>query len=502
MIQTNLIKQKEITGFPLLIGYIGVFMMIIGCIILLPLITILFYPQDAGEAKFFIIPGVISLLIGYLLYFNIRGKEKGKLQRNQDALIVVFCWILAIVISGLPFYLSGHYTFTQAIFEATSGWSTTGLSVVDVDHTSHLFLMHRSIILFFGGVGLVLIMLSALSDTYGLRLYNAEGHSDRLLPNLIKSARFILTIYLCYIIGGAILYIIAGMNVFDAIIHSIGALSTGGFSSHSESIAYFDSEWIELITIVLMILGNINFLAHLYLIRGKFKDFFQYCEIRFSFILIALATPAIAVIFVGVLNMPLSQAFRDAVFQVVSALTTTGFQTIPSFHNLPSAILLIMIVLQLIGGGIGSTAGGLKQYRVYVLCKGVYWKLKSMLFSNNVVHSHKIKKVNCKENLNQEELSQIGLYAFLYIMIFFLGTFVLCCFGYSIQDSMFDFSSALSTVGLSTGIMNAHAPTLVLWTGTIGMFFGRLEIYIIFLAAIRLGKDVKRKFVKSKHKLV
>lgn len=502
MIHTNLLKPKEISGLPLLIGYIGVFMMIIGCIILLPLITILFYPQDAIEAKYFIIPGIMSLLIGYLLYFNIRGKEKGKLQRNQDALIVVLCWVLAIVISGLPFYLSGQYTFTQSMFEATSGWSTTGLSVVDVDHTSHLFLMHRSFILFFGGVGLVLIMLSVLSDTYGLRLYHAEGHSDRLLPNLIKSARFILTIYLCYIIGGAILYIIAGMNVFDAIIHSIGALSTGGFSSHSESIAYFHSEWIELITIGLMILGNINFLAHLYLIRGKFKAFFQYCEIRFSFILIALATPAITVLFIKAFNIPLSQALRDAVFQVVSALTTTGFQTIPSFHNLPSAILLIMIVLQLIGGGIGSTAGGLKQYRVYVLCKGVYWKLKSMLFSDKVVHAHKIKKVNCKENLNQQELSQIGVYAFLYITIFFLGTFVLCCFGYSVQDSMFDFSSALSTVGLSTGIMNAHAPTLVLWTGTIGMFFGRLEIYIIFLAAIRFGKDVRQKFGKRKHKIV
>ena len=108
------------------------------------------------------------------------------------------------MICALPFLLSGNYTFTQAVFETTSAWSTTGLSVVDVEHTSHLFLMHRSTILFFGGIGLVLVMLSVLSDTYGMRLYAAEGHNDRLLPNLLKSARIILTMYLCYILSGVL----------------------------------------------------------------------------------------------------------------------------------------------------------------------------------------------------------------------------------------------------------------------------------------------------------
>ena len=123
------------------------------------------------------------------------------------------------------------------------------MSVVDVEHTSHLFLMHRSTILFFGGIGLVLVMLSVLSDTYGMRLYAAEGHNDRLLPNLLKSARIILTMYLCYILSGVALYCLFGMPLFDALIHSIGALSTGGFSSHAQSIGYYDNIWIEMITI-------------------------------------------------------------------------------------------------------------------------------------------------------------------------------------------------------------------------------------------------------------
>lgn len=483
--------KKEVVGYPLIIGYLGVLLMVIGCIVLLPLITILFYPQDAHEAPYFLIPGLLTIFVGYLLFFTIRGKQMGKLQRSQDAIIVVACWVLAIFITAMPFYMTGKYNLTQAIFEMTSAWSTTGLSVVDVEATSHLFLMHRSLVLFFGGVGLVLVMLSALSDTYGMRLYSAEGHSDRLLPNLMKSARLILTIYFCYTVSGIVMYMLFGMNLFDAIIHSIGALSTGGFSSHAESIAYYDSVWIEAITIVLMILGNINFLAHLFLLRGKLKSFFQYCEIKLSFILIAVATPLIAILMTALMSEAFPHAFRIAIFQVVTALTTTGFQTIPSFHALPSCILLILIVLQLIGGGIGSTAGGIKQYRVYIMCKSTYWKIKEMFHPHSMIHAHKVYKVGKLETIHEQEIASTGVFTFFYLCIFFLGSFILCCYGYSLQDSMFDFSSALSTVGLSSGIMCYDAPTPVLWVGTIGMFIGRLEIYVVFLAICRLGKDLR-----------
>lgn len=490
--------EEKVTGFLLIMGYIGAFLMIIGGIVLLPLLTLLFYPSESSEARYFILPGVLSILIGYLLFYSIRGKEKGRLQRNQDAIIVVLCWMFAIVICSMPFILSGKYTFTQAVFEMTSAWSTTGLSIVDVEQTSHLFLMHRSTVLFFGGIGLVLVMMSVLSDTYGMRLYAAEGHNDRLLPNLLRSARIIITIYLCYILSGMILYVIFGMSVFDALIHSIGALSTGGFSSHAESIGYYDNVPIEMVTITLMILGNINFLAHLYLVRGKFRNFFHYCEVRFSIIVLALITPLMGLLFVSALNVTIPEALRTALFQTVSALTTTGFQTVRSFATLPSSILLLLIVLQLIGGGMGSTAGGIKQYRVYALCKGIYWNMKSLLSGKNIMQSHKISKVNKKESIDSAELSQIGLYVILYLAIFVAGSFILCCYGYSLVDSMFEFSSALGTVGLSAGIMTYDAPALILWIGTIGMYIGRLEIYVVLLAIARTGKDIHHCFIQKK----
>lgn len=482
--------EEEVHGFPLLIGYLGILLILIGGITLLPLGTLLFYPEDAGEASYFIIPGIASILLGYLLSFTIRGKRKGKLERNQDALIVVCCWMLAILITAIPFMLSGKYNLTQAVFETTSGWSTTGLSVVDVEQTSHLFLMHRSSILFFGGVGLLLVMLSVLSDSFGMRLYHAEGHNDRLLPNLLRSARIILTIYLCYTLSGILLYVLCGMSVFDAIIHAIGALSTGGFSSHAESIAYYDSPAIELITMVLMLLGNINFLAHLFLLRGHLRRFFRYCEVRLSLILIALVTPLVAFLFLQSLTDSLTESLRIALFQVVSALTTTGFQTIPDLHALPHSILFVMILLQLIGGGMGSTAGGIKQYRICLLGKGVLWQIQEQLSSRNMIHAHKIHRIEHEETVNDKELVQTLCYVFLYLCLFMCGTFILVAYGNPISTSMFEFSSALGTVGLSAGIMTYDAPSLILWTGTIGMFLGRLEIIVVFLALHRFGHEL------------
>lgn len=482
-------QREEVHGYPLIIGYLGALLMFIGIITLLPLLSLLFFPQDYVEAYCFILPGVGALICGYLLYFHIRGKEKGKLLYNQDAVIVVGCWAMAIFVTALPFVLSGKYNFTQAIFETTSGWSTTGLSVVDVEQTSHLFLVHRTTILFFGGIGLVLVMLSVLSDTYGMRLYRAEGHADRLLPNLLKSARIMIGIYSGYILAGIALYMLCGMSGFDAFIHSVGALSTGGFSSHAQSIGYFQSAAIDYITILLMLLGNVNFLAHLFLVRGKYRQFFHYCEVKFSLWFLAFITPILMYFFIQYLEVGIHDGFRIALFQAVSALTTTGFQTVASFPQLPSIILLLMILMQLIGGGSGSTAGGIKQYRICILGKGLLWSIRERMYPQNRIHAQKIAKVDGDVQLTKEEISSTGIYVFFYCLLFFLGTAILNGYGYSIQDAMFEFSSALSTVGLSTGIMTYDAPIGVLWTGIAGMFIGRLEIYVVFLALMRLYKD-------------
>jgi len=426
------------------------------------------------------------------MYLPIKGREALRLTGHQDALIVVLSWVLAIVFCAVPFMMTGNYDFTQAVFECTSGWSTTGLSVVDVTRCPRIFLLYRSIMLFFGGVGLVLVMVSVLSDRHGMRLYSAEGHSDRLLPNLVKSARMIIAIYMGYILSGTLLYMFFGMDWFDGLNHSIAALSTGGFSTKAESIGYYDSLGIELVTIVLMLLGCTNFLAHLFLIRGKLKTFFRYCEVRFMLMICGFFTPVMAVLLLYAgLSGNVGQGFRDGLFQVVTALTTTGFQTVDSFAAFSSPLLLVMTLLMLVGGGTGSTAGGIKQIRVWIALKSLYWSMRSRISRKRTVYSDSIQKLDGKEFLTArgrlDTLEFIGVY----LSVFMLGTMVLCMCGFDIGDSMFEFASALGTVGLSVGITSYDASPAVLWTETAGMFVGRLEIYVVFVAAVQLGREIK-----------
>ncbi len=484
--------RNEIGGRQLVAGYLGVVLMLIGGIILLPLAALPAFWDEVSMARYFTVPGVAAVFAGYVMYLPIKGREALRLTGHQDALIVVLSWVLAIVFCAVPFMMTGNYDFTQAVFECTSGWSTTGLSVVDVTRCPRIFLLYRSIMLFFGGVGLVLVMVSVLSDRHGIRLYSAEGHSDRLLPNLVKSARMIIAIYMGYILSGTLLYMFFGMDWFDGLNHSIAALSTGGFSTKAESIGYYDSLGIELVTIVLMLLGCTNFLAHLFLIRGKLKTFFRYCEVRFMLMICGFFTPVMAVLLLYAgLSGNVGQGFRDGLFQVVTALTTTGFQTVDSFAAFSSPLLLVMTLLMLVGGGTGSTAGGIKQIRVWIALKSLYWSMRSRISRKRTVYSDSIQKLDGKEFLTArgrlDTLEFIGVY----LSVFMLGTMVLCMCGFDIGDSMFEFASALGTVGLSVGITSYDASPAVLWTETAGMFVGRLEIYVVFVAAVQLGREIK-----------
>lgn len=495
-------KENTISGYPLIVGYMGIVMILAGVITLLPLVTLFFYPQELEEAKYFVAPGVISILAGYLFSLILRGKQRGNLERNQEMIVLVITWVIVIIVAASPFLLTGKYQLHQAVFEATSGLSTTGLSVVDTDTAPHIFLIHRTVLLFFGGIGIVLVMTSVLSDVYGMRLYNAEGHSDRLLPNLLESARLIIGIYSGYILGGTLLYIFFGMSVFDAINHSVAALSTGGFSTHPESIGYYDSPAIEIVTIILMLLGSTNFFVHLLLLKGRFRDFVSHCETKLTFFILAFISPIMIVFLMQEMYNNISDSMRVAVFQAVSALTTTGFQTVESFHTWTSPLMLILIILMLIGGSTGSTAGGIKLYRVYILLKQIIWKLAHNICPGRVIFTESIHKYEKDEQITSQEKNQVNTFACLYLIVFLIGTFIFCSYGYSIQDSMFEFSSALSTVGLSVGITGFDAPALIHWTAIFGMFLGRLEVFVVLVGAARVVTDsrnyIGRKLEKYK----
>lgn len=470
--------------------YIGFMLMTVAGVILLPLLVLPFYPSEINNILYFIIPAAAAWIIGFSLS-KIYVPEDYRLSIGNDAVIVVGTWLLATLFSAFPFLLSKMLNFSQAYFEAMSGWTTTGLSVVDVTKAPHIFLMFRSIIQFFGGVGIVLVAVSALSENLGMNLYTSEGHNDKLLPNLARSSRLILKIYLGYFLAGTILYVVFGMPVFDAVNHSMAALSTGGFSTQPLSIGAYNSFPIELITVILMLLGATNFFAHMLLIKGKVSSVLKLGETKFMLILLAAAIPIVALMSLYKVYGSFTSALRISFFNIISALTTTGFATV-SYNEWPDSAWLAMIILMTVGGGIGSTAGGIKSGRVYLILKQIGWSVRRKFMPERMVNKPLIYKPDGKKTISPEMYLEASNYAITFIIILFIGTSILIFTGYSLKASLFEFSSALGTVGLSIGVTSIDTPAVALWTMTIGMLFGRLEIFVVFYAVIKIISKAKK----------
>jgi trk system potassium uptake protein TrkH len=492
-----MIKEKHVlSGYLLIVYYLGLFSLLIGTMILSPLLVLPFYPNDLSYAIYFIIPAAIAYGFGLIVLLLFKQKQKVHLEKKHDAILVLLTWILAITLSALPFYLSKQMTYTQSFFEATSGYTTTGLTVSNVEVTPKIFLLFRSLMQFYGGVGLILLITSFIADKAGMRLYNAEGHVDKLVPNLLRSARMILIIYTVYIAFGVILYIIFGMPLFDAINHSISAVATGGFSVKAQSIGYYNSVSIEIITMVLMILGGTNFFVHLLIMQRKFNLAFKHVEVKFLGLLTLIFVPMFVFSLMRFNHLGLNEALRIGIFHFFSSITTTGFQTVANMQFFHSSLLFPLVITMIIGGGIGSTAGGMKLYRVSLSLKGTYWNLNDSFSNRKFVRTRFINKLGTKTKVDMDEVNHNYSFLFVYLFILCLGILVLTFAGYGFIDSVFEFTSALGTIGLSYGVMSSSTSNLVLTVGIIGMMIARLESYIIIVAIAKVIIDFKHKLVK------
>ena len=472
-----------------IVGYTGLICAIAGLVILSPLIALIFYPEEIGLAWGFALPGLILTAVGGLLWRLFAPKKVISLSLPEGSVIVVLAWFVAIAVSIVPFMLIQGLNFSQAAFEATSGWTTTGLSVVDVTQASKLILLYRSNIELAGGGGFAIIALSAISGLSGAGLASAEGRTEQLAPNVRRSAKLVLSIYSGYAVIGILALWLAGMGWFDAVNHSFAALSTGGFSTRTDSIGYWDSPAVEAVTIVMMILGTINFLTSYFLLRGKLKSVFRNGEIRLMGLVIPLC---VLIVFFGVsvnLYETLGKAVRVSIFEIVSALSTTGFSTV-GYSDWNSLGWTIMIILMLIGGGTGATAGGIKQFRIYALYRSLLWEVKRMMQPKSTVTEPSYWQGDRRSFFSDSQIRTTALFLFLYFLVFSAGVIITAAYGNSIADSLFEYASTLSTVGLSIGVTSADAPVGLIWAQILGMFLGRLEFFTVFIGIIRLFKDL------------
>lgn len=464
-------------------------LMLVSVIFIVPMLLMIFYGiEDTDHVGDFLIPTVGSLLLAAVAEFlQRRKKDQRYTNRQQGVVIVVTLWLVVFFLGALPFYFSGRLDFLRSVFESVSGWTATGFTMLDVAITPRIFLFYRAMMQFFGGLGFVLLMLLFTGGSEAMNLFTAEGHTDKLEGNLIDTSRIMMGIYVGFTALGVILYVAFGMPVFDAFCHAMSAMATGGFSTQSLNIAAYNSLPIEIVTIILMLVGGTNFAILALLVRGRVRKFLQVGETRFAAVIGLLAVALLAI--AGRRVYPdLGENLRISFFQVATGLSTTGY-SLSDFSNWNSAMRMVLVVLMIIGGGLGSTAGGMKYTRVYLLYKSQFTMLRSKFLPEHAMNPVVINRPQGKTTVSKERILEVHQFAILYLLTFFGGSFLLMLAGVPMEQAMFDFSSALSTTGISCGITHAGARNFVLLVQIFGMIMARLEVYIV---AIFVASGISR----------
>ncbi len=485
-------REKEYLRkrYAAILSSIGVILLLSSVVMLTPLVVLISNPEETANALSFCLPAGCLVLLGGVLWRRFKSELNATLSVREGGIIVVASWLTVVIFSAWPFVSVLGLPYSRALFESMSGWTTTGLSVVDVAAASPMILLWRSVIQLAGGAGLAIIMMSAIIGPAGVGISSAEGRSDQLVPHVRQSARLVIILYTAYAAAGSIAYWMAGMSFFDAVNHAFAVVSTGGFSTRPESIGYWDSVTVEAVTLPLMLLGNLSFVAAWFLWRGKLRFVFKNGEVRLLAVLMPLAVAGVFIFTCRTLYPHISKALRVSVFEIFTAITTTGFSTV-GYGNWNSFGVFLLISLMLIGGGTCSTAGGIKQFRIYLLSKLLFWDIKRRFIPRTAVNEVPIWEGNRRVFVDDARFRQVAVFVFLYMVAYGLGVLILCSYGYSMRDSLFEFASALGTVGLSVGVTSAQMPDGALWAEIIAMFLGRLEFIVVIVGLIKIGKDAR-----------
>jgi trk system potassium uptake protein TrkH len=487
-------RQKEYlrSRYRAIIGYTGLMMVLLGALHLVPLVVVPFFFEEAQFAPIFLFVGGLLIAPGYLAYRLFQPRDSDALTLTEGMVVIVLVWLAALLASTLPLMSVSGLTFPQALFESTSGWTTTGLTVIVPEDHPRIILLHRSLIQMWGGAGFAILAISMLAASLGAGLSAAEGRTDQLAPNIRRSASIVLYIYVVYLVFGVIALRLAGMGWFDAINHSFTAISTGGFSTKNRSIAHFDSALIEAVIILLMFLGSVNLLIAYTAIRGKWRDVLRSGEIRLMF---GIVVPSVLLVFFVTVRglYGLEREVRVAVFEVMSAITTTGF-SIANYADWNDFGLAMLALLMLIGGGVGSTSGGIKLLRVYVLYKAVTWEIRKAFMPQHMVNEPAIRQGERRDLLSDRQTRQVAAFLVMFLIVFLAGTGAMMMAGYPMLDSVFEVASAIGNTGLSIGQTQPDMPESMMWSQSIVMLMGRLEFFAVIIGLLKLSGDLWQLF--------
>lgn len=480
----------------LVIGkYTGKVVIGVGLLMVIPMLVSVFYGEWDTVVDF-IISISACLIFGFGTQLLCRTERD--LTWSHGLVVASGSWIVATALGALPHFLSGHEgSYLDAMFDVMSGYTTTGLYLLqDLDHVSNGLNMWRHLLTYAGGQGIVVIALTFLfKGTAGAyKVYVGEGKDERLLPNVVQTARAIWLVSLTWLVVGTGALFITGMSIgqrparafFHALWVFMGAWSTGGFAPQSYNTMWYHSLTYEVIAIVIMIAGSFNFALHWAIWTGKRKEIVRNVEaISFSITLtVTTLVATFALARAGVYPSAMT-LFRKAFYQIVSAHTTTGFSTVyaRSFVTQWGPIGLVAATIAMaIGASACSTGGGIKGIRMGVMFKAFMQDIKKMISPESAVvraKYHHIRDVMLDDGLVRTTMTITIAYLTLYGLTAIVGTL----YGYDFLQSAFEGVSAASNTGLSCGITSPFMPAVMKVLYIIAMWLGRLEFMSVFALA-------------------
>ena len=439
-----------------------------------------------GQWSIFAESLLITAAAGVILwFFNIQ--HRSELSVRDGFLVVTLFWVLLGVVGALPFLLGLHLNVTDAIFESVSGFTTTGATVVvGLDQLPTSILYHRQQIQWLCGMGIIVLAVAILPllGVGGMQLYRAEASGvakhEKLTPRIAETARMLWAIYFSLTVACAMSYWVAGMELFDAVGHAFTTVATGGFSTHDASLGHYDSPIIEMIAIVFMLAGGVNFAIHFVAWRRmSLQPYGADPEFRVYGMLFVLATVFVAAsLYWTDAYTGASESLRYAVFQVASILTSTGFGT-ANFAEWPLHIPLILVILSFTGGCVGSTAGGIKVLRIMLLARlGV-----RQLFQLAHPQSVSLVKLGAVPVSDEVIFSVWGFYV-LYIVTALLLTVAMMAAGLDLESAFGAVVATINLLGPGLGEVAINFATVspaIKWLGVFGMLAGRLEVFTLLI---------------------
>ena len=463
---------------------IGILLTVLGASMLAPYTLQIIFNENSHS---FISASFITIFIGVLFILANLEKEF-KLNLRQTFLFSSLAWVMVAIFGSLPFLLSSQtFSISEAFFESMSGITTTGATVIDdLDNSPKSILLWRAIMQWLGGIGIVVMAITILPllKVGGMQLFKMEGpnSTEKILPRTIEVATIIISTYVILTFICGFFYWFFGMSVFDSVSHAMTTIATGGFSTHNQSIGFFESSNIEIVASIFIILGSVPFISYLKFVRGNKKIFFQDVQIRGLIYLLAVSAIIMFLYLLAIsYESSLLEKVRISSFNVISILSGTGYVT-DDFGLWGKFSLIFFLLLMFIGGCAGSTACGIKIFRLQMLLIFLKNQIKKLFAPNTVI----ITKYN-NQKISDDFINSVIIFIFSFLFIFLIIAMLLSISGLDFITSISGAASSISNVGPGLGdIIGPNGnykdlPDISKWILSAGMLLGRLELFAVLV---------------------